>query len=179
MFAPAMIDRTSASARMPFSPFITSLSRCGLTESTTTSACEAAAELSVVNLMSYFFVNSAPRSLRGPAAVTLSGLASFLRNKPAIMASAITPGPTNAILFFNISASMELSYSRLPNHYHYKQNERTNRPLTLVTQSWSLINYYVYAISLTRCLFTFFNSLAAIRLSRLFCAARMINFMNL
>src|SRR6476659_6258732 len=103
MFAPAMIERTRASVRMLLRPFITSVRRCGFTDSTTTSAWEAAEALSVDDLILYFLLKSAPRSSRGPQARMFSGLANFLRNNPAIMASAITPGPINAIFLSNMT----------------------------------------------------------------------------
>src|SRR5688572_24864990 len=90
---------------MPFSPFITSLSLCGFTDKTTTSASWTAEALSVVALMPCFLFNSAPRGSRGPDAIISSGLANFLLSNPAIMASAITPGPINAIFFLSMVSS--------------------------------------------------------------------------
>ncbi len=54
MLAPAMMDSTSAPGLIPFRFFITPVSRWGLTESTTTSACEAARLLSVKGWTPYF-----------------------------------------------------------------------------------------------------------------------------
>ena len=110
--APATIEITSASGRIPRSPFITSLRRCGLTDSTTTSAWRTAAALSVVAWMPYLRFSCSARSRRGPAADISSGRTSFLRNVPAIIASAITPGPMNVIRFLSMP----------PPSGHYKHN---------------------------------------------------------
>jgi hypothetical protein len=59
----------------------------------------------MVVLMPYFFCNSIARSSRGPDATIDSEVDSLLRNNPAIMASAITPGPIKAISFLSIGSS--------------------------------------------------------------------------
>src|SRR5258706_13277456 len=114
IFAPAIMDKTNASGLIPLRPFMTSLSLCGLTDKTTTCASWTDAALSVVTLIPCFLFNSAPRSSRGTEAIMFSGLASFLLSSPAIMASAITPGPINAIFFLSMISSKYWDRFRVP-----------------------------------------------------------------
>jgi hypothetical protein len=82
----------------PFKPLRTRVRRWGFTDKTTTSAWLAAALLSVVQVMAYSLQSSSNLSWRGPAVIKEEAGAVFRRISPAIMASAITPGPIKAIL---------------------------------------------------------------------------------
>ncbi len=96
--APATIESTSASGRITLSPLMTVVSLCGLIDNTTTSAWAAASALSVKGRTPYLSLSCSTLSARGPAASRCSGSASFSRMSPPIIASAITPGPMNAIV---------------------------------------------------------------------------------
>jgi hypothetical protein len=62
--------------------------------------------LSVVTRTPYFFCNASPRSARGPEATMACGSINFWFSNPAIIASAIAPAPTKAMV---VLESMEVS----------------------------------------------------------------------